>query len=392
MSLQDVLFNNPGPTNIPSSVLEAMRRPVIDYRGSEFYRIRQGCLNGLGKVLKTESSIVVMPATGHGAWETALVNLFSPGDELLSLSLGYFGDAWARYARKFGLKTVQHKCDRRHGVNFEQLERELRADLGGRTKGILVTHCETSTGIMTDVAEVRRVLERTGHPALLLVDVISSLGCADFRMDAWKVDVACGAVQKGLMMPAGLCFLGVSEKALSASRSSTLPKAYWDWNEMLVDGRQSNFPGTAPVQMFYGLEEALRLIDEEGLEAVHQRHQRIASCAKAAVRTWSGTSKDIALFSDNDSNSPSLTTIVFKRPNLADRVRETALSRHKVQLGGGIGELEGILIRIGHMGKVHDGHLLGALAGLQAAMRVNEVDLQPGGLDAAIACLVPLNG
>lgn len=387
MTCEDVLFHNPGPTNIPSSVLDAIRQPVMDYRGAAFPAILDDCLTGLAGVLGTRQSVAILPATGHGAWEAALVNLFSPGDRLLVLSVGYFGDSWADYARRFGLMTLMHDCNPRTGVDAANLERELRADGEGTIKGVLVTHCETSTGVMTDIAMVRRILDQTGHPALLLADVVSSLGCAEFEMDAWGVDVAAGAVQKGLMMPTGLSFTGISGKALEASQSARLPRAYWDWREMLVDGRQVNFPGTAPVQMFYGLKEALRLIAEEGLPAVLARHRRTGEAVRQAVRVWSAGDADIALHVDGADASPCLTTIAFRNDDVAERIRAVALSRFKVQIGGGIGVLKGKVVRIGHMGRLPGAHLIGALAGLQMAMTAEGVKYQPGGLDAAIDML-----
>lgn len=387
MFSDDVFFHNPGPTNIPSSVLDAIRRPVIDYRGFVFAEILQDCLSGLSNILKTRQSVVIMPASGHGAWEAALVNLFSPGDKVLVLEIGYFSNSWGSYARKLGLDTLIHRGDSRNGVDYCQLEQELAADKKNTIKGILVAHCETSTGLMTDIARIRQILDKVGHKALLLVDVISSLGCADFRMDAWGVDIAAGAVQKGLMMPTGLCFAGISKKALQAIQTARLPRAYFDWREMLIDGRQENFAGTAPVQMFYGLKEALRLISDEGLDQVLQRHDRYARAVRAAIRNFSAEKGSFHLYLDEEKSSPSLTTIIFDNEGSADRVRATALKMHKVQLGAGIGELKGKVLRLGHMGRLHNAHLIGTLAGLQMAMLDAGLNVKPGGLDAAINIL-----
>jgi len=379
----DVFFHNPGPTNIPSSVLEAMRRPVIDYRGAVFREIMAECLEGLGRVLGTSQSVVIVPATGHGAWETALVNLFSPGDALLSLSIGYFGEAWADYAARLGLLPEKLPSDPRAGVDYAALEERLRRDDSHTIKGLLVTHCETSTGVMTDISEVRRILDGTGHPALLLVDVISSLACAEFGMDACGVDVTVGACQKGLMMPAGLCFLGISAKALEASRSARLPRAYWDWGQMLVAGWQANFPGTAPVQMFYGLREALRLIADEDLSNVIKRHARHAAAAQATVCRWA-EGGDVALFGPVETSSPSVTTIALAEGISAQAIRDTALGQFKVQLAGGIGELRDRVIRIGHMGKLHAAQLFGVLAAMEMSMAVLGMRYGHGGIQIAM--------
>lgn len=387
MFTEDIMFHNPGPTNIPSAILSAIGRPVMDYRSGAFSDIVRQCQNGLARVLGTSQTVIIMPASGHGAWDATLVNLFSPGDKVLVLNIGYFSNSWGSYARKLGLETIVHQGDALEGVDFVQLEQELLNDKKNSIKGVLVAHCETSTGMMTDIAKVRQLLDQIKHQALLLVDVISSLGCADFRMDEWGVDVAAGGSQKGLMMPTGLCFAGISKKALAASQTAGLPRAYFDWQEMLVDGRQENFAGTAPVQMFYGLQEALRLIDEEGLQAVLARHDRIARAVRTAISHFASDGKSFHLYLNDAKSSPSMTTIFFNGEGVADRVREAALQRHKLQLGAGIGALKGKVLRIGHMGKLHNSHIIGALGGLQMALLDAGVDVQSGGLDAAIAVL-----
>lgn len=380
---EDVFYHNPGPTNIPSSIHEAMRRPIIDYHSKEFHHILDRCLDGLGRVIKTHQTVVAYPASGHGAWEAALVNLFAPGERILCLSTGFFGDGWATYATKLGYDAVILSGDRRKGIAYDQVENVLRDDKGHSIKGVLVTHCETSTGTMTDVHTVRQLLDRAGHSALLLVDVISSLGCADFRMDEWGVDVAAGASQKGLMLPVGLAFVGISEKASAASKSSKLRRAYWDWDRLLENGRQVRFPGTGPVHLFYGLDEAIRLIEDEGFDEVLKRHVRHAAAARAAMRVWAQAGA-VELYVDEKVTSPALTTLMFRNEPIAEQVRQTAFEHFKVQLGGGLGDLRGQILRLAHMGRLHPSHLMGALSGIELALTAEGVPVGKGGLEAAL--------
>jgi alanine-glyoxylate transaminase/serine-glyoxylate transaminase/serine-pyruvate transaminase len=383
---EDVFFQNPGPTNIPFRVMEAMRRPVIDFRGTAFREIVAECIDGVGKVLRTQDPVIIYPATGHGAWEAALVNLFSPGDEILSLSIGYFGNGWAQYAKQFGLKATILQGHPQTGVDYEAFAEALKADGGRAIKGILVTHCETSTGAMTDIKRVREVMDSVGHPALLLVDIISSLGCADFRMDDWGVDIAAGASQKGLMLATGLSFTGISAKALEQSKQAKLPRAYWNWSAMLVDGRQQNFPGTAPVHLFYGLQESLRMIAEEGLDAILQRHRSYAAAVRAAVATWS-TAGQVQLYVAPEVASPAVTAVILTQGSGAERLRATALADYKVQLGGGLGDLVDRSFRIAHMGKLHASQLLGVLAGVEMTMAQEGIAFGSGALEAARSTL-----
>ncbi|MFC3337350.1 pyridoxal-phosphate-dependent aminotransferase family protein [Paracandidimonas soli] len=386
MSYEDLLFQNPGPTNIPSRVLDAMRRPIMDYRSDAFREIFLDCQNGIAKVLRSSGPVVIYPTTGHGAWEAALVNVFSPGDRILVLDMGFFSRGWADYARRFGLDVQILQGNGSEGINYDELFRLIDGDTGPRRfAGVLVTQCETATGAMADCARVREVLNAAGHPALLLVDVISSLACADFRMDDWQVDVAAGASQKGLMMATGLCFTGLSEKALAASEKATLPRAFWDWGKALMGGRiQVNPPGTAPVQMFYGLHESLAMLFEEGLDSVLMRHERTARAVRAAVARW-GNEGEVELFVEESIASPSVTAVRMKSGKGAEAIRSIALQEYKVQVGAGLGELHDKQFRIGHMGRLSAAQAIGALAGLEMAMRSHGLRLGEGAINAAMS-------
>lgn len=379
-------FQNPGPTNIPDEVLDAMRRPAVDYRGAAFARVLSDCIDGLSALLGTEQALVISAGSGHGAWEAALVNVFSAGDKVLSVSAGYFASGWAKYATNFGLDVVSLGGDWRTGVDPDAVEQRLREDTDRKIKGILVTHCETSTGVMTDCAAIRRALARADHPALLLVDVISSLACAEVRMDEWSIDIAVGASQKGLMLPTGLCFTGISAKALQTAASAGLPRAYWDWKRLLDGDRQVNFSGTGPVHMFYGLQAALRMIHEEGLDHVVARHDRLARAARSAVRNWAAAGV-VETFAAEACAAPSLTAILLSGEPLADKVRTSALQDYNVQLAAGLDRLRGKVFRIAHMGDMNEAMLLGALACTEMAIHNTGVPCGAGGVEAAMVSL-----
>ena len=281
-------FMNPGPTNIPDRILRAMDRGAIDFTGAEFKAIAEECFAGLKAVFKTEGTILAYAATGHGAWEAALVNLFSPGDKILVVESGFFSLNWGMRGEAFGLDVETLPKDWRHPADPAKLEARLREDPEHRIKAVLLVHCETSTGVINPVAELRRAIDAAGHPALFLVDTISSLASIDFRMDEWGVDVVVAGSQKGLMLPTGMAFTAVSAKALDASADAKLPRVYWDWKRLLGEGSQAYWNGTAPVHFFYGLREALRMLEEEGLDNVFARHHRLAEATRCAVRAWTG--------------------------------------------------------------------------------------------------------
>ena len=395
-------FQNPGPTNIPDRVLRAMDRAVLDFLSDEFLEIHRTCHAGVKRVLKTQQQLFMYAASGHGAWEAALANVLSPGDSVLMLESGYFSDSWTQMASHLGLHVETVPSDWRHGVRIDAVVAKLQADTAHAIKAVLVVHNETATGLALPVSEVRRALDEAKHPALLLVDTISSLGCFDFRMDAWGVDIAVGGSQKGLMLPTGMSFTGVSEKGMAASTRGKTRRHYWDWREM--GGREpQRFLGTTPVHMFFALEEALKLLEEEGLDAVFARHNRLASATRAAVAHWGGHAKSnvkadakgiadgvkaIELFCADDARlSDSVTAVMLPEGHDADAFRRTALNRFNLSLGGGLGTLGGRVFRIGHMGDLNEPMLLGALATVELTFRACGVPHAAGGVEAAIEAL-----
>ena len=382
------LFMNPGPTNIPDRVLRAMDRPAVDFQSAEFKALADGCLERLKRVFRTEQALLAYAGSGHGAWEAALVNLFSPGDRVVILEAGYFSLNWGRYAAALGLEVEVVPFDWRAGPDPEPLEAALRADRGHAIKAVLAVHNETSTGVAAPIPELRRAIDRAGHPALLLVDVISSLACFDFRMDEWGVDVVIAGSQKGLMLPTGMAFTAVSERALEVAQDARMPRVYWDWRRLLTGLRQTSFPGTTPVHFFYGLAEALAMIEEEGLEALFQRHGRLAAATRAAVRHWGGNGTGPELFAtDPRTLSDSITAVQLPAGHDADAVRRIAAERFNLSLGGGLDRLAGRVFRIGHMGDLNEPMVLGALATVELALGIAGVPHAPGGVQAALASL-----
>ena len=395
-------FQNPGPTNIPDRVLRAMDRAVLDFLSDEFMAIHRTCHAGVKRVLKTQQQLFMYAASGHGAWEAALANVLSPGDSVLMLESGYFSDSWTTMARHLGLEVETVSSDWRRGVRFDALADRLKADKAHAIKAVLVVHNETATGLALPVPEVRRALDEVKHPALLLVDTISSLGCFDFRMDAWGVDIAVGGSQKGLMLPTGMSFTGVSEKGIAASSQGKTRRHYWDWREM-GSREPQRFLGTTPVHMFFALEEALKLLDEEGLDAVFARHNRLASATRAAVAHWGGNArsnvkadakgiaggvKAIELFCADDARlSDSVTAVMLPEGHDADAFRRMAVNRFNLSLGGGLGTLGGRVFRIGHMGDLNEPMLLGALATIELTFKACGIPHQAGGVEAAINAL-----
>ncbi|HUN45485.1 MAG TPA: aminotransferase class V-fold PLP-dependent enzyme [Stellaceae bacterium] len=380
-------FQNPGPTNIPDRVLRAMDRPAMDFMSAEFRAIAAECAEGLRRVFKTENPILGYASSGHGAWEATLVNLFSPGDKLLVLDTGYFSINWGRLGEELGFVTETLAADWRAGIDPAAVETRLREDRAHEIKAVLLVHNETSTGVANRCAEIRRAIDRAGHPALYLVDVISSLGSFDFRMDEWQVDAVVGGSQKGLMLPIGMAFTAVSAKALKASETATTPRIYWDWRRYLTGREQTSWPGTAPVHMYYGLQEALRLILEEGLDQVFARHHRLGEATRRAVRVWRQNNGPEIFASDPRVESDSITAVLLPEGQDAEAVRRIALQRFNVSLGGGLGTLNGRVFRIGHMGDLNEPMLLGALAAVEMALGLAGVPHGKGGVDAAMEYL-----
>jgi alanine-glyoxylate transaminase / serine-glyoxylate transaminase / serine-pyruvate transaminase len=380
-------FNNPGPTNIPDRVLRAMDRPVMDFLAPEFLEIHRACTAGVKRILKTDQEVFFHASTGHGAWEAAVANLFSPGELVLVIETGYFSLGWKEMAETLGLKVEVVQADWNKGVDIAKFAERLAKDKAHEIKAVLAVHNETSTGMVLPLAEVRRALDQAKHPAMLLSDTISSLASMDYKMDAWGIDVTVAGSQKGLMMPTGMAITGVSSKALEASRKAKLPKYYFNW-ELMAARKPQRFIGTVPVHFFFGLEESIKMLEEETLDAVFARHARLADATRAAVRVWSDGGKGPRLFGQTEERlSNSVTTIVMPEGHTSDMMRKVALERFNLSLGGGLGPLMGKVFRIGHLGDLNEPMLLGCLATTELAMKTAGVPFTPGGVDAAIKSL-----
>jgi alanine-glyoxylate transaminase/serine-glyoxylate transaminase/serine-pyruvate transaminase len=340
-------------------------------------------LAGLKQVFKTNSPVVIIPASGTGAWEAALVNTLSPGDALLMYETGHFASLWQKMATKLGLKPEFLPGDWRTGADPAAIEKRLRADAGHRIKAVCVVHNETSTGVTSRIGEVRKAIDAAKHPALFMVDTISSLASIDYRHDEWGVDVTVGGSQKGLMLPPGLSFNAISEKALAASKSAGLPRAYWGWEEMIANAKSGYFPYTPATNLLYGLREALAMLDEEGLDNVFARHQRHAEATRRAVRAWG-----LEVLATNPAEySGSLTAVLMPAGHDADRVRKVILEAFDMSLGTGLGKLAGKVFRIGHLGDFNDLALMGTLAGVEMGLALAGVPAKAGGVQAAMAYL-----
>ena len=379
-------FANPGPTNIPDSILHAVAHVTIDFNDPAFLTVYDACVAGLKRVLKTEQEVFLYTGSGHGAWEASMVNVFSPGDTLLVIETGYFSENWAKMAKDLQLQVRTVAADWRRGLDFAALRAALAADTAHEIKAVCAVHNETATGMMLPLIEVRPALDAVGHPALLLTDTISSLGSLDFRMDEWGIDVAVGGSQKGLMLPTGMSFTGVSAKAMAAHATSRLPKSYFNWTNMLAR-RHKSFVGTVPTSLFYGLQESLRLLEEEGLSQVFARHSRLAEAVRRCVRHWSGNNGPQLFCLSPDRYSDSVTAVLMPEGHDAEAVRRIALQTFNVSLGGGLGPLGGKVFRIGHLGDLNEPMILGTLSTVEMALRLAGVPHTPGGVDAAIAYL-----
>ncbi|MEV4970377.1 pyridoxal-phosphate-dependent aminotransferase family protein [Streptomyces scopuliridis] len=373
----------PGPTNVPDQVLRAMSAPTIDHRGPEFQALTLRLLDAVKPVFGTSGPVVIYPASGTGAWEAALVNTLSPGDRVLCFETGHFATLWRDMALSLGLEVEFVPGDWRHGTDPETVAQRLAADLSHTVKAVCVVHNETSTGVTSRIAEIRQAIDASGHPALLLVDTISSLGSIDYRHDEWGVDVTVAGSQKGLMLPPGLSFNAVSRKALAASRTAGLAKSFWDWQPVIEFNRRGFFPYTPATNLLYALEEALRMLADEGLEAVFARHARHAAATRAAVRGWGLE----VLCADEREHSGSLTAVLLPTGQDADKVREIILDRFDMSLGAGLGKLSGRAFRIGHLGHFNDLTLAGTLAGVQMGLELAGVPIDQRGLGDALDVL-----
>jgi len=375
----------PGPTNVPDRVLRAIDMPTIDHRGPEFGALGKSALAGMKRVFKSQvGEVVIYPASGTGAWEAALVNTLSPGDKVLMCETGHFATLWQKLAGRLGLDAEFIPGDWRHGADPEAIEKRLRADPEKRIKAVCVVHNETSTGVTSRILDVRKAIDAAGHPALYMVDTISSLASIDYRHDEWGVDVTVAGSQKGLMLPPGLSFNCVSAKALAAARAAKLPRSYWSWDEMLANGKNGFFPYTPATNLLYGLNEALTmLLDEEGLDNVFTRHQRHAEATRRAVRAWG-----MEVLALNPAEySGSLTAVLVPAGHDADRVRKVILDAFDMSLGTGLGKLAGKIFRIGHLGDFNDLMLMGTLAGVEMGLALAGVPMKKEGVLAAMEYL-----
>ncbi|MDA1116984.1 MAG: aminotransferase class V-fold PLP-dependent enzyme [Proteobacteria bacterium] len=374
----------PGPTNVPDRVLRAIDYPTMDHRGPDFAALGKAVLEGMRQVFKTKGEVVIYPASGTGAWEAALVNTLSPGDAVLMYETGHFASLWQKMAQKLGLAPEFLAGDWRTGADPARIEQRLRADQPRRIKAVCVVHNETSTGVTSRIAEVRKAIDAAQHPALLMVDTISSLASIDYRHDEWGVDVTVGGSQKGLMLPPGLSFNAISAKALAASKAAQLPRAYWAWDEMIASGKGGYFPYTPATNLLYGLRESLlMLLEEEGLENVFARHQRHAEATRRAVRAWG-----LEVLAANPAEySGSLTAVLLPAGHDADRVRKVILEHFDMSLGTGLGKLAGKVFRIGHLGDFNDLSLMGTLAGVEMGLTLAGVPVKKEGVAAAMAYL-----
>ncbi|MBR7672444.1 pyridoxal-phosphate-dependent aminotransferase family protein [Streptomyces daliensis] len=373
----------PGPTNVPDPVLRAMAAPTIDHRGPEFAELTHRLLDALKPVFGTSGPVLIYPSSGTGAWEAALLNTLSPGDRVLCFETGHFSTLWQSMAEQLGLDPETVPGDWRHGASPEEAAARLAADTEHRIKAVCVVHNETSTGVTSRIPEIRRALDEAGHPALLLVDTVSSLGSIDYRHEEWGVDVTVAGSQKGLMLPPGLGFNAVSDKALEASRTARSPRAYWDWRPVLEANERGFFPYTPATNLLYGLEEALRLLTAEGLPAVFARHQKLAAATRAAVRGWGLE----VVCADEREHSATLTGVLLPPEHDADAVRKVVLERFDMSLGTGLGKLAGRVFRIGHLGQLGELALAGTLSGVQMGLRLAGVPVASGGLEAALDVL-----
>jgi alanine-glyoxylate transaminase/serine-glyoxylate transaminase/serine-pyruvate transaminase len=370
----------PGPTNVPDRVLRAMAQPTIDHRGPAFSAMARDVLDGLQQIFQTSHPVVIYPSSGTGAWEAALVNTLSPGDAVLMFETGHFATLWRDMATRLGLCVDFVAGDWRHGVDPAQVGQRLAGDRAHAIKAVAVVHNETSTGVTSGIPAIREAMNDAGHPALLLVDTISSLGSIDYRHDEWGVDVTIAGSQKGLMLPPGLGFNAVSAKALAAAQSARLPRAYWDWETIIRDGAAGFFPYTPATNLLYGLRESLRMLLDETLPNVFARHARFAAATRCAVAAWGLE----ILCANADEYSSSLTAVVMPEGHDADALRKIVLDRFDMSLGTGLGRLKGRVFRIGHLGDFNELMLAGTLSGVEMGLAAAGVPFRRGGVTAAL--------
>jgi alanine-glyoxylate transaminase/serine-glyoxylate transaminase/serine-pyruvate transaminase len=370
----------PGPTNVPDRVLRAIDHPILDHRGPEFAALARGVIAGLKRLLRCSGPVLIYPSSGTGAWEAAILNTLSPGDRVLAFETGHFANLWQVMAKRHGLEVDFVPGDWRHGVDAGALEAKLTADRDHRIKAVMVVHNETSTGVASRIPGLRQAIDRARHPALFLVDGISAIGAMDYRHDEWGVDVTVLGSQKGLMLPPGLGFNALSAKAIAAHKTAKLPRAYFEWQPMIEASESGLFPFTPPITLIVGLKEALVMLEEEGLDNVFARHDRLAEATRRAVRAWG---LDF-LSADPKEHSSALTAVMTPEGHNADAVRATILEHYDLSLGAGLGKVAGKVFRIGHLGWLNDLMLMGTLAGVEMGLGAAGVPHKKGGVTAAM--------
>ncbi len=368
---------------MPERVLRAMDMPVIDHRSAEFGELGKAVLSGSQKIFKTASPVIIYPSSGTGAWEAAIVNTLSPGDKVLMVETGHFATLWRQMAARWGVEVDFIPGDWRRGVDPAMIEEKLAADTAHQIKAVMVVHNETSTGATSRIGEVRAAMDRAKHPALLMVDTISGLASADFRFDEWKVDVAVSCSQKGFMLPPGLGFNAVSDRARAVAKTNKMPRSFWDWEDMLKLNANGFFPYTPATNLLYGLREAIAMLLEEGLDEVFARHQRLAAATRAAVQHWGLE----VLCQEPRDYSPVLTAVLMPPGHDADQFRQVVLDNYNMSLGSGLSKVAGKVFRIGHLGECNELTLMAALSGVEMGLRVAGVPHRAGGVDAAMALL-----
>jgi alanine-glyoxylate transaminase/serine-glyoxylate transaminase/serine-pyruvate transaminase len=378
----------PGPTPVPDRILRAIDTPIIDHRGPEFAKLTKRVLEGIKTIFKTTNPVIIYTATGTGAWEAALANTMSPGDKVVMVETGQFATLWKNMAEKLGLKAEFIKTDWRHGADPAAIEAKLRDDKNKEIKAICVLHNETSTGCLSPIAEVRKAIDKAGHPALLFVDTISSLASTDYRHDEWGVDVTVGGSQKGLMLPPGMSFNAISDKALKASKTAKLPKSFFSWDDMLTMNKVGFFPYTPATNMIQGLAVAIDMLHEEGLDNVFARHHRLAEGTRRAVKHWGLDT----ICADPKYYSPTLTAALLPEGHDADAFRALAVEQFNISYGSSFGRFAGKYFRIGHLGDINEGDLLGGLAITEMALQIANVPIKKGGVQAAMDYFVSAAG
>jgi alanine-glyoxylate transaminase/serine-glyoxylate transaminase/serine-pyruvate transaminase len=373
----------PGPTNVPDRVLRAMDHPTIDHRGPAFTELGKRCLDGMKTIFKTDTHVVIYPASGTGAWEAALVNLLCEGDTVLMVETGHFASLWQKMATNLGIKTEFLETDWRRGVDPQAVEDRLRDDSAGEIRAVCVVHNETSTGSRSRIGEVRKAMDAAGHTALLMVDTISSLASIDYRHDEWGVDVTVSGSQKGLMLPPGLSFNALSERAIAESRNGGMNRSYWDWHDQIAANASGAFPFTPATNLLYGLAEAIDMLHEEGLDNVFARHDRHAEATRRAVQAWGLE----VLCQEPQDYSSSLTAVLLPEGHDADALRATILRHFDMSLGNGLSRLAGKVFRIGHLGDFNDLMLMGTLSGVEMGLKLANIPHQSGGAATAMQYL-----